>query len=241
MRPRALAILPTYNERDNLGQIVPAILAQADVLDLLVVDDNSPDGTGQLADTLALAEPRVSVLHRAGKRGLGSAYVAGFKWALERGYAFICEMDADFSHDPADLPRLLAAAQHSDLVIGSRWVRGGGVRNWSLLRQFISRGGSLYARAILGLPVHDLTSGFKCFRAETLAALDLDAVRSNGYAFQIELNYLCARRGDRLQEVPIIFVDRRVGESKMSSAIVLEAMAVVWRLRRQGRRVKGEG
>lgn len=233
MQPRALVVLPTYNERENLPRIVPAILAQADTLDVLIVDDNSPDGTGELADALA-ADARVAVLHRPEKRGLGSAYVAGFRWALEGGYAHVFEMDADFSHDPADLPRLLAAARESDLVVGSRWIPGGGTSNWSLLRRGISRGGSLYARLILGLPVHDLTSGFKCFRAEVLATLDLESVCSNGYAFQIELNYQCYRRGFRVREVPILFVDRRVGQSKMSSAIVLEAMAVVWRLRRQG-------
>lgn len=227
-------VLPTYNERENLGQIVPAILAQSPLLDVLVVDDNSPDGTGALADSLAAREPRVSALHRPGKQGLGTAYVAGFKWALEHGYGRVLEMDADFSHDPADVPRLLAAAREADLVIGSRWVAGGGIRNWSFLRQAISRGGSLYARLILGLPVQDATSGFKCFRAETLAALDLDGVRSNGYGFQIELNYQAYLRGFRLKEVPILFVDRRVGRSKMSGAIVLEAMVLVWKLRLQG-------
>jgi dolichol-phosphate mannosyltransferase len=228
---KCLVILPTYNERENLPTIVPAILAQGPEFEVLVVDDNSPDGTGKLADSLAASESRVSVLHRDGKRGLGTAYVAGFKHALAYGYDYVFEMDADFSHDPADLPRLAAAASRADVVIGSRWVPGGGTRNWSWLRTFISRGGSIFARTVLGLNVADLTSGFKCFRREVLAALNLDAIGSNGYAFQVEVNYLCARRGYRIAEVPIVFVDRRVGKSKMSSTIVLEAMLMVLRYR----------
>jgi dolichol-phosphate mannosyltransferase len=230
---RSLVILPTFNERGNLPQIVPAVLAQSSELDVLVVDDNSPDGTGQVADALAAADPRVSVLHRKAKQGLGTAYVTGFQWALRRGYTRVFEMDADFSHDPEDVPRLLAAAEDADLVIGSRWVPGGGTRNWSLLRRCISRGGSLYAGLVLGLPVRDATSGFKCFRAETLTVLDLDSVHSNGYSFQVELNYQCFKRGLRIREVPIVFVDRRVGESKMSSHIVFEAMLMCWKLRFQ--------
>ena len=228
---KCLVILPTFNERDNLPNIVPAILAQGPHFDVLVVDDNSPDGTGQLADELAAADPRVTVLHRDEKRGLGTAYVAGFKQALARGCDFIFEMDADFSHDPADLPRLLEAAQGADVVIGSRWIPGGGARNWSWLRTFISRGGSIFARTVLRLPIADLTSGFKCFRRRVLASLNLDGVGSNGYAFQVEVNYLCSRRGYRIAEVPIVFVDRRVGKSKMSRKIFAEALTMVWKLR----------
>jgi dolichol-phosphate mannosyltransferase len=226
-----LVILPTYNERENLPNIVPAVLAQGEQFHVLVVDDNSPDGTGRLADDMAAADPRITVLHRSGKLGLGTAYVAGFKQALLRGFDFIFEMDADFSHSPDDLPRLLAAAQQADLVIGSRWVTGGGTQNWSWLRTFISRGGSIFARTVLGLKIADLTSGFKCFRRELLATLNLDGIASNGYAFQVEVNYVCARRGARIAEVPIVFIDRRVGQSKMSSGIVVEAMLMVLKAR----------
>jgi dolichol-phosphate mannosyltransferase len=233
---KCLVVLPTYNERENLPNMVPAILAQGEHFDVLVVDDNSPDGTGKLADDLATANTRVTVLHRSGKRGLGTAYVDGFKQALARGYDFVFEMDSDFSHDPADLPRLLAAAQTADLIIGSRWVAGGGARNWSWLRTFISRGGSMFARFVLGLPISDLTSGFKCFRREVLASLNLDGIGSNGYAFQVEVNYLCSLRGYRIAEVPITFVDRRVGKSKMSTGIVVEAMLMVVKYRLYGAR-----
>ena len=232
--PRSLVVLPTYNERDNLEPIVAAILGQSAEFDVLVVDDNSPDGTGQLADHLAEVHGgRVHVLHRPGKRGLGTAYIEGFLWALARTYEFIFEMDADFSHDPADLVRLhgAVASGGADASVGSRWVPGGGTRNWSFLRTFISRGGSLYARLILRVPVTDLTSGFKCFARRVLEQLDLPSVRSNGYAFQVELNYRCHLAGFRVAEVPIVFVDRRVGKSKMGSHIVTEAMLVVLRLR----------
>ena len=228
---KCLVIIPTYNERENLPDIVPEILGQGDHFNVLVVDDHSPDGTGQVADLLADGNSRVAVIHRQEKRGLGTAYVAGFEQALTQGYDYIFEMDADFSHDPADLPRLLAAAETADLVIGSRWIGGGGARNWSWLRTCISRGGSIFARTVLGLPIADLTSGFKCFRREVLASLNLHGIGSNGYAFQVEVNYLCSRRGFRIAEVPIIFVDRRVGKSKMSSGIVLEAMLMVLRYR----------
>ena len=228
---KCLVILPTYNERENLPNMVSAILGQGEHFDVLVVDDNSPDQTGRLADEMAANDPRVHVIHRSGKLGLGTAYVAGFKWALARGYDFVFEMDADFSHDPADLPRLLAAAQQADLVIGSRWIPGGGAPNWSWLRTFISRGGSIFSRLVLGLAIADLTSGFKCFRREALASLNLDAIVSNGYAFQVEVNYLFARKGYRVVEVPIVFVDRRVGKSKMSSHIVVEAMIMVLKTR----------
>jgi dolichol-phosphate mannosyltransferase len=232
--PRSLVVLPTYNERENVEAIVRAILAQAPDLDVLVVDDGSPDGTGDIADRLASENPgRVSVLHRAGKRGLGTAYLDGFNWALERSYQEVFEMDADFSHDPADLTRLRDAVRsgRGDVAVGSRWVSGGGTRNWSLLRTLISRGGSLYARLVLGLPVRDLTSGFKCFSRHVLETLDLHDVRSNGYAFQVEVNYRCIGLGYRVVEVPIVFVDRRVGKSKMGAHIVLEAMLVVLGLR----------
>jgi dolichol-phosphate mannosyltransferase len=230
---RSLIVLPTYNERENIEAIVSAIVSQSDDFDVLVVDDNSPDGTGQIVDRLAAANPRVQVMHRAEKSGLGTAYIQGFGWALAREYAYIFEMDADFSHDPADLVRLRAPliAGEADASVGSRWVAGGGTRNWSFLRTFISRGGSLYSRLILGIPVQDLTSGFKCFSRRVLEHLDLETVHSNGYAFQVEMNYRCYRRGFRVREVPIVFVDRRVGKSKMGSHIVTEAMMVVLRLR----------
>jgi dolichol-phosphate mannosyltransferase len=233
---RSLVVLPTYNERENIEPIVAAVLAQSADLEVLVVDDNSPDGTGQIVDQLAALQPRrIHVMHRAGKRGLGTAYIEGFVWALARDYDYVFEMDADFSHDPADLVRLreplLSGA--ADASVGSRWVPGGGTRNWSLARTFISRGGSLYARLILGIPVDDLTSGFKCFSRRVLERLDLQSVRSNGYAFQVEMNYRCHRHGFRVVEVPIMFVDRRVGKSKMGRHIVTEAMLVVLGLRFQ--------
>ena len=232
---RSLVVLPTYNERDNIQPIVAAILAQAPEFDVLVVDDNSPDGTGQIADRLASEQPgRVSVLHRAGKRGLGTAYIEGFLLAVERGYAYVFEMDADFSHEPADLVRLRQAIGDGwDVAVGSRWVGHGGTRNWSLLRTLISRGGSLYARWILGVPVEDLTSGFKCFSRQVLERLDLQSIRSNGYGFQVEMNYRCHQQGFRIAEVPIVFVDRRVGKSKMGAHIVVEAMLVVLGLKLQ--------
>lgn len=242
----SLVVLPTYDERENLDRIVRAILAQAPDLEVLVVDDNSPDGTGALANRLASeltadGRPRVHVLHRDGKRGLGTAYLAGFAWALERGYEYVFEMDADFSHDPADLLRLRAAACGSgDVAIGSRWVQQGGTRNWSFLRTFISRGGSMYARFILGVPIADLTSGFKCFSRRVLESLDLESIHSNGYAFQVELNYRCHELGFRIIEVPIVFVDRRVGKSKMGAHIVLEAMLVVLKLRSRAAIARGE-
>jgi dolichol-phosphate mannosyltransferase len=231
-RDRALVVLPTYDEAENLPAIVPAILAAAPELDVLVVDDASPDGTGALADRLAAAHPgRVRVLHRARKEGLGRAYLAGFGQALGLGYGRVLEMDADFSHEPSRLPALLAASRDADLVLGSRWVEGGGTGNWGLGRRLLSRAGSLYARAVLGLGVRDLTGGFKCFRREVLEALDLGSVTSTGYAFQIELTWRAIRRGFRVVEVPIVFVDRRVGKSKMSRAIVFEALWRVWRIR----------
>jgi len=228
----ALIIIPTYNESENLKSLADQVLTALPSADLLIVDDNSPDGTGQLADELAAHNPRVHVLHRSGKLGLGTAYIAGFRYALSKGYEYIFEMDADFSHDPVYLPALLGAAKDgAGVVIGSRRVPGGGTENWGLSRQLISAGGSLYARTILGLGVRDLTSGFKCFRREVLAAIDLDAVHSNGYSFQIEMTYRAVRKGFSVAEVPIIFIDRRAGQSKMSSKIFAEAMGMVWRLR----------
>ena len=228
----ALIIIPTYNERENLKSLCDQVLTALPSADLLIVDDNSPDGTGQLADQMAAENPRINVLHRSGKLGLGTAYIAGFHYALSKGYQFVFEMDADFSHDPVYLPALLGAAKDgAGVVIGSRRVPGGGTENWGLGRQLISAGGSLYARTILGLDVRDLTSGFKCFRREVLAAIDLDAVRSNGYSLQIEMTYRAVRKGFSVAEVPIIFIDRRAGQSKMSSKIFAEAMGMVWRLR----------
>ena len=229
---RTLIIIPTYNERDNLTSLHTQIHDALPAADILVVDDNSPDGTGQLADSLAAKHPYLKVLHRAGKLGLGTAYIAGFRYAIEHGYDYVFEMDADFSHDPCYLPSLLGAAvEGADVVIGSRRVPGGGTENWGLGRQLISSGGSLYARTILGLPIQDLTSGFKCFRRSVLEAIDLESVRSNGYSFQIEMTYRAIQRGFRVVEVPIVFVDRRAGQSKMSRSIFLEAMGMVWRMR----------
>lgn len=231
---RALICLPTYNEIDNLRPMVAAIREVVPAVEILVIDDNSPDGTGALADELAAADAKVHVLHRAGKEGLGKAYLAGFAWALARGYGLILEMDCDFSHDPKYLPGMLAAAGEADLVLGSRYVAGGGTVNWGLGRKLISRGGSLYARTILGLSVRDLTGGFKCFRREVLEAIDLASVECTGYAFQIELTYRASRKGFRVREIPIVFADRRVGHSKMSRRIVLEAIRKVWSIRLSG-------
>ncbi len=226
--PRVTVCLPTYNELENLERMLRAL---REVLPpdggVLVVDDGSPDGTGELADRLAGEIPNVAVLHRERKEGLGPAYVAGFRRALADGAELVFEMDCDFSHDPRDVPRLLAAVEEADLVLGSRYVAGGGVRNWGLLRRFISAGGSLYARALLGLPVRDLTGGFKCFRRSVLEAIPLERIAAKGYAFQIETTYRAHRAGFRVVEVPIVFVDREQGRSKMSRAIVLEA---VWRV-----------
>jgi dolichol-phosphate mannosyltransferase len=214
--------LPTYNERENLERMVRALGEHG--VSVLVIDDNSPDGTGELADRLANQLPHVEVLHRERKEGLGPAYLAGFRRALAEGAELIMEMDCDFSHDPADVPRLIAATEEADLALGSRYVPGGAVGNWGLIRRAISAGGSLYARLLLGVGVRDLTGGFKCYRRAVLEALDLDAITSKGYAFQIETTYRALRAGFRVVEVPITFVDREVGGSKMSRAIVLEGM-----------------
>lgn len=231
MAERALVIIPTYNESTNLPQIVPQILTQDPRIAVLVVDDNSPDGTGDLADRLAQADPRVHVLHRDAKQGLGRAYIAGFQWALEHDYDFIFEMDADFSHDPAYLPRFLTAIGDADLVIGSRYKTGVNVINWPVSRLLLSLGANLYARLITGLPLTDSTGGFKCFRRRVLEALDLERVHSNGYAFQIEMSFRAWKKGFRLLEIPIIFTDRIEGHSKMSRRIVREAIWMVWLLR----------
>jgi len=231
MMKSSLVVIPTYNEAENLTALVEMVLAQGD-FDVLIVDDNSPDGTGELAETLTRRFPqRVAVLHRAGKQGLGTAYLAGFSYALRRGYQHIFEMDADFSHDPSALPALRAALDDADLVLGSRYVHGGETKNWPIARRLLSQCGSLYAAWILGLPFHDLTGGFKGFSARVLQTLDLDAIRSNGYAFQIEVTYRAYQSGFRIVERPITFVDRRLGHSKMRPAIVAEAVRIVWSLR----------
>jgi dolichol-phosphate mannosyltransferase len=221
-------ILPTYNEAENLERIVAAILEHLpESRQVLIVDDNSPDGTGEIAARLAAADESVSVLHRQVKEGLGPAYLAGFRVALDGGAERIVEMDADFSHDPGYLPRLIEATEHADLAIGSRYVPGGGITEWGPLRRFISRGGSAYARAALGLPIKDLTGGFKCFRRIVLETIDLDTIEARGYAFQVETTYRAIKAGFRVVEVPIVFKDRADGTSKMSKSIVAEAM---WRV-----------
>ena len=231
--------LPTYNELENLEAMVSAL---GEVLPedsrILVIDDNSPDGTGEIADRLAAERGDVEVLHRPRKEGLGPAYLAGFRRALELGADLVLEMDCDFSHDPADVPRLVAAADGADLVLGSRYVPGGGTKNWGALRRVVSRGGSLYAQLLLGLRVRDLTGGFKCYRRAVLETIDLDAIKSKGYAFQIETTYRAIRAGFRVAEVPIVFVDRQVGGSKMSNSIVLEAIWKVPALRLSRLRVR---
>jgi dolichol-phosphate mannosyltransferase len=236
IRPVRLTIcLPTYNERDNLRPMVEALANVAEEHDLgatvLVVDDNSPDGTGDVADELAGESPLIRVLHRPRKEGLGPAYLDAFRSALEDGAELVLTMDCDFSHDPADVPRLVQAAEQADLVIGSRYVRGGGVRNWGLLRRVVSRGGCLYAQVLLGTRVRDLTGGFKCYRRQVLGRIDLERISSRGYAFQIETTYRALRAGFRVVEIPIVFTDREAGRSKMSRGIVLEAIARVPALR----------
>jgi dolichol-phosphate mannosyltransferase len=225
-------VIPTYNERENLAKIVDAAAAELERVApgdfrILVVDDNSPDGTGAIADGLADTQDWVEVLHRPRKGGLGQAYVAGFQRAMESGARLLLEMDADFSHDPAYLPELIRAAEHADLVLGSRYVAGGGVRDWGLVRRLVSRGGGLYARRILGVDVRDLTGGFKCIRREVLEAIDLPSVRAEGYVFQIEVTYRAILAGFTVREIPIVFADRTRGRSKMSSRIALEAMLLV--------------
>ena len=228
-----LIIIPTYNESDNIEKLLDLISRTDPSAHILIVDDNSPDRTYQIVERLMQTSypGRLFLLKRSGKLGLGTAYIACFKWALARDYDYIFEMDADFSHDPKYLPAFLAAIEKYDLVLGSRYVPGGGVKNWGLLRKFISRGGSLYARTILGLSLRDLTGGFKCFRRQVLEAIDLDSVKSNGYSFQIEMTYRARCKGFRICETPIVFEDRTAGKSKMSRKIFLEAVLMVWKLR----------
>jgi dolichol-phosphate mannosyltransferase len=227
---QTLIVVPTYNERENLPRMAQRLLALPVAVDMLVVDDNSPDGTGKLADELAAKHPTIHVLHRTEKNGLGRAYIAGFKWALEHGYEFIFEMDGDFSHNPDDIPILLDAAKDADLVIGSRYIGGIRIINWPLSRLMLSKSAATFVWIVIGMPYTDPTGGYKCFRRTALAALDLDAVRSNGYSFQIELTNKLWRQGKRIVEVPIIFTERARGHSKMAGHIVSEAFFMVWRL-----------
>ena len=226
----ALVIIPTYNEKENAQAIAAAVLAEAPWADLLFVDDNSPDGTGQILDQLAAREPRVKVLHRAGKEGLGRAYIAGFQWALERAYEFIFEMDADFSHNPADLKRLRAGAEKADLVLGTRYKDGIRVVNWPLRRLLLSKGAAIYVRIVTGMPFTDPTGGFKCYRRAVLEEIELSRIHSNGYSFQVEMTHTAWQAGFAVNEVPITFEERREGASKMSGAIVKEALYMVWKL-----------
>ncbi|HAM24207.1 MAG TPA: dolichol-phosphate mannosyltransferase [Actinobacteria bacterium] len=224
---RAVVIIPTYNEAANLRSIVARVREAAPTIDVLIADDNSPDGTGQIADDISAADSAVQVLHRPGKQGLGAAYLAGFAWAVDRGYQAVIEMDADGSHQPEQLPRLLTALAEADVVLGSRWVPGGEVQNWPKSREFLSRGGSTYTRLALGIDVHDATGGFRAFRTSALNELNLDTVESQGYCFQIDLAWRAVRAGLRVREVPITFVERTAGQSKMSKSIVVEAL---WRV-----------
>ena len=232
MSDLALVIVPTYNERENIERLIATVLAQDPSLEILVVDDGSPDGTGEIADRISAQNPRVHVEHRPKKMGLGTAYLAGFRWALERDYAYVFEMDADFSHDPAHLPQFLSAIKSCDLVLGSRYRNGRvTVVNWPMTRLLLSYCANIYARVITGLQLGDATGGFKCFRRSVLEAIPLDQVRSNGYAFQIEMSFRAVRKNFRITEIPIVFVDRTDGVSKMSKHIVREAIWMVWRLR----------
>ena len=225
-----LVIIPTYNERENIRAIAMAVFCAVPEAHILFVDDNSPDGTGDIADVMAADDPRVHVLHREDKNGLGRAYIAGFQWALEREYEFIFEMDADFSHNPSDIPRLRVAAEGAGVVLGSRYINGIRVINWPLARLFLSRGAGLYVRLITGMPFTDPTSGFKCFRRCVLEAIRLDEIVSNGYSFQIEMTHTAWRVGCRIVEAPIVFEERRSGVSKMSKRIIFEALWMVWKL-----------
>ncbi|MBA2505815.1 MAG: polyprenol monophosphomannose synthase [Thermoleophilaceae bacterium] len=238
--PGPWLVIPTYNERPNIEALVVAVLPHMREAGgrVLVVDDSSPDGTGELADAVAAANPDVEVLHRAEKDGLGRAYLAGFHHALAGGADLVLEMDADFSHDPADVPRLLAASQSADLVLGSRYVEGGGVREWGLFRRMLSRGGSLYARTVLGVDIRDLTGGFKCFHRRVLEEIHLERIQADGYGFQIETTYRAIKAEFRVEEIPIVFTERLRGESKMNARIAIEAAWKVPDLRRRGRSVK---
>jgi dolichol-phosphate mannosyltransferase len=227
----ALICIPTYNERENIGRIVPAVLEQAPGANLLVVDDNSPDGTGSFADDLAARDQRVKVLHREEKQGLGKAYLTAFKWSLDNGYRYTVEFDADFSHNPRYLPEMFERLKNADVVVGSRRVKGGGVENWSAWRRFLSWGGSIYAKTVLQVPIRDLTGGFNGFHSRCLEAIDYKSICSTGYAFQIEIKYRCIKEGLTVVEMPIVFPDRTHGISKMSTNIIFEAMAQVLKLR----------
>jgi dolichol-phosphate mannosyltransferase len=232
MPERAIVIVPTYNERDNITRLIPIVLEKDPRLEVLVVDDASPDCTGQIVESIADSNPRVHVIHRPGKMGLGTAYLAGFKWGLEQGYDYLFEMDADFSHDPNHLPQFLEAIKDADLVLGSRYREGRvTVVNWPMTRLILSFFANMYARIVTGLPLEDSTGGFKCFRRSVLETIDLNAIRSNGYAFQIEMSFRVWKKGFRIVEIPIVFVDRTEGQSKMSRKIVREAVWMVWRLR----------
>jgi dolichol-phosphate mannosyltransferase len=228
---RCLVIIPTFNEADNLPRLLPIILNLGSHFNILIVDDNSPDGTAKLVKEMQKTEQRIHLIERPGKMGLGTANVAGFKYALANGFDYIFEMDADFSHDPAELPRLLTKAEEYDLVIGSRYIEGVNVVNWPMKRLLLSYFANIYTRVITGMPVRDATGGFKCFRRKVLESIDLDAIHSNGYSFQIEMSYKSWRKGFRVCEIPIVFVDRRIGVSKMSKKIVYEAVWMVWRLK----------
>jgi len=228
---RALIIFPTYNEKENIERIVASVLPLDDRINILIVDDNSPDGTGKIADRLAESDSRINVLHRDKKEGLGKAYIAGFKWAIENSFDYIFEMDADFSHDPKYIPDFLIAIEKADLVLGSRYISGVNVVNWPMSRLLLSYFANVYTRIITGLPVRDGTGGFKCFRREVLEALNLDAIRSNGYIFQIEVTMRIWKKGFKVKEIPIVFTDRQAGKSKMSKKIVREAIWKVWYLR----------
>jgi len=228
---KALVIVPTYNEKENIERIVPEILDKDPSIDILIVDDNSPDGTGKIADKLSSENKRILVLHREKKSGLGTAYLAGFKYALENGYDYIFEMDADFSHDPSHLPQFLEAIKESDLVLGSRYVSGVNVINWPMSRLLLSYYANVYSRWVTGLPIKDATGGFKCFRRKVLEEISLDKVHSEGYSFQIEMSFRAWEKGFKIKEIPIVFWDRRAGTSKMSKKIVREAIWMVWKLR----------
>jgi len=236
-----LVIIPTYNEAESLPGVIARVRTSVPDADILVADDNSPDGTGHLADELSAADPRIHVLHRAGKEGLGKAYLAGFAWGLDRGYDVLVEMDADGSHRPEELPRLLAQIPHSDVVLGSRWVPGGSVVNWPVSRRILSQGGSLYTRLALGIPTRDATGGYRAYRASALRSLELESVESNGYCFQIDLLWRALRHGLVVREVPITFVEREAGTSKMSGRIVREALVNVaqWGAQHRWRQVRG--
>ncbi len=229
--PKILVVTPTYNEAENIPKLIPAVLRQAPNIDVLVVDDGSPDGTGQIVKDIMARNPHVRIIERSGKQGLGTAYVAGFKYAIQNGYDYVFEMDADFSHNPNDIPVFLSTIKDYDLVIGSRYIDGVRVLNWPMNRLLLSYSANVYTRIITGLPVHDATGGFKCYRVEALKTIDLDQIRSNGYAFQIEMSFKVWKKGFRLVEIPIVFADRRLGSSKMSKHIVYEAVFMLWKLR----------